>query len=41
MELKVLSSNFIDILVQDIAPSKGNLTRDINIQNVPYEKGIQ
>ena len=41
MELKVLSSNFIDILVQDIAPSKGNLTRDINIQNVPYEKGTQ
>ena len=41
MELKVLSSNFIDILIQDIAPSKGNLTRDINIQNVPYEKGTQ
>ena len=39
MELKVLSSNFIDLPIDDIIPSKGNLTRDINIQNVPYEKG--
>ena len=39
MELKVLSSNFIDVPMEDIVPSKGNLTRDINIQDVPYEKG--
>ena len=39
MELKVVSSNFIDFPMEDIVPSKGNVTRDINIQDVPNEKG--
>ena len=39
MELKVLNSNFIDIPLDDVIPSKGNLTRDIRIQDIPYEKG--
>ena len=39
MELKVLSSDFIDVPLDNLIPSKGNLTRDIKIQDVPYEKG--
>ena len=39
MELKVLASDFIDVPLDNLIPSKGNLTRDIKIQDVPYEKG--
>ncbi len=39
MELKVLDSDFIDVPLDNLISSKGNLTRDIKIQDVPYEKG--
>ena len=39
MELKILDSDFIDLTMKDIIPSKGNITRDIKIQDIPYEKG--
>ena len=39
MELKILDSDFIDLTIEDIIPSKGNITRDIKIQDIPYEKG--
>jgi PKD repeat protein len=36
MEIKVISSSFIDYPMVEIAPSKGNFTRDINPDDVPY-----
>ncbi len=39
MKLEVIGSKFIDIKNVKIAPSKGNLTRDINPEDVPYVYG--
>lgn len=39
MAVKIVSSNFIDYPNTEIAPSKGNLKRDINPADVPYIKG--
>ena len=39
MDVEVLSSDFVEFANMDIAPSKGNLTRDINPNTVPYEYG--
>jgi|GEM_PF-312378 len=39
MTAEIVSSSFIDIENIDMAPSKGNLTRDINPAEVPYQKG--
>ena len=39
MKVKIISSNFIEIKDINIAPSKGNLTRDINPNDVAYEYG--
>jgi len=36
--IEVISSNFYEINNVDIAPSKGNLTRDINPDNIPFVK---
>jgi len=39
MVVKVVSSSFIDYENIEIAPSKGNFSRDINPSDVPYEYG--
>ncbi len=39
MEVRLVSSQYIDYPFMEIAPSKGNFTRDINPANVPYEYG--
>ena len=39
MELKILDSEFIEVSVENILPSKGNLTRDIDPSTVPYVYG--
>ncbi|MEZ5198258.1 MAG: C25 family peptidase propeptide domain-containing protein [Bacteroidales bacterium] len=39
MEIEVLSKSYTDIEGYDIAPSKGNFTRDINPDEVPYVYG--
>ncbi|HOW32405.1 MAG TPA: C25 family cysteine peptidase, partial [Bacteroidales bacterium] len=39
MDVEVISSSYIDYQDISIAPSKGNLTRDINPANVPFEYG--
>ena len=39
MELSILETEFIDIQIADIEPSKGNLTRDVNPSTVPYTFG--
>lgn len=39
MEVRVLSSQYIDYPFMEIAPSKGNFTRDIDPATVPYEYG--
>ena len=39
MELEVVSSEYIDLKTESILPSKGNITRDINISSVPFRKG--
>lgn len=39
MQVRVVSSAFIDYPFMDIAPSKGNFTRDIDPATVPYEYG--
>lgn len=36
-KIEIINSNFTDYPNYYLAPSKGNLTRDINPQNVPYE----
>lgn len=41
MEVQVISSSYVDYANIEIAPSKGNLTRDINPSLVPFEKGIE
>ena len=39
MEVKVLNSKFVEIENVDIVPSKGNLIRTVNPDDVPYEYG--
>ena len=39
MRLKVTASSYVDYKNVNIAPSKGNLTRDIDPNNIPYEFG--
>ena len=39
MQVNVTSSAFYDVENLDIAPSKGNLYRNVNPDNVPYVKG--
>ncbi|MHC1777685.1 MAG: C25 family cysteine peptidase [Lentimicrobium sp.] len=39
MEVKVVSSQYIDYPFMEIAPSKGNFTRDIDPSTVAYEYG--
>lgn len=41
MGVKVVSSSYTDYPAMEIAPSKGNITRDIDPQSVSYEKGIE
>ena len=39
MELMVTDVEYVEIPLDNILPSKGNLTRDVNIQDVPYVTG--
>lgn len=39
MQVRIVTSAFIDYPFMDIAPSKGNFTRDIDPSSVPYEYG--
>ncbi len=39
MSFKIISSSFTDFENIEVAPSKGNLTRNINPSTVPYEYG--
>ena len=39
MELSIISSEFIDIPMDNIEPSKGNLTRDVDPTTIPYTYG--
>lgn len=39
MEVNIDQSSYVDFPNVDIAPSKGNLTRDINPEDVPYSYG--
>ena len=40
MQLEVISSEYIDVRVDSVIPSRGNITRDININLVPFKKGL-
>ena len=40
MQLEVISSEYIDVRVASVIPSRGNITRDINISLVPFKKGL-
>ena len=40
MQLEVISSEYIDVRVESVIPSRGNITRDINISLVPFKKGL-
>ncbi len=39
MDVEVVSSSFVEYTDMEIAPSKGNLTRDIDPASVPFEYG--
>ena len=39
MELSIMNTEFVDIDISDVEPSKGNLTRDIVPSTVPYMYG--
>ena len=39
MEMTVLESEFVEIQVDNIVPSKGNFTRDIDPESIPYVYG--
>ena len=39
MELSVIETRYFDIVVENILPSKGNLTRDIDPKTIPYTYG--
>ena len=41
MEVFVLSSKFVDVTNIEVAPSKGNLLRTVNPDDVPYTYGIE
>ena len=40
MDLEVISSDYVDVKVESVIPSRGNITRDINISSVPFKKGL-
>ena len=40
MQLEVISSEYIDVRVASVIPSRGNITRDINISLVPFKRGL-
>jgi len=39
MELSILETEFIDVPMENVEPSKGNLTRDIDPSTIPYTYG--
>ena len=39
MELTIISKDFVDVPIEGIIPSKGNITRDVNLNNIPFIKG--
>ena len=39
MELTIISKDFVDVPIKDIIPSKGNITRDVNLNSIPFIKG--
>ena len=39
MDLSVISSKYFDVSIENILPSKGNLTRDIDPKTIPYVYG--
>ena len=39
MELSILEADFVETSISDIASSKGNITRDIDLASVPYAYG--
>ena len=39
MELSILEVDFVETTISDIASSKGNITRDIDLASVPYAYG--
>ena len=39
MNYRIISTDYIDITDINVVPSKGNLTRDINPQTIPYKWG--
>lgn len=41
MEFEIVSSDFIDYYDVNIAPSKGNLLRNVNPSDIPFEYGIE
>ena len=41
MELEIIESEFVELNINDITPSKGNVTRDVNISSLPFEKGYR
>jgi uncharacterized repeat protein (TIGR02543 family) len=41
MQVKVLNSKYVDIENVDLVPSKGNLLRTVNPDDIPYEYGRQ
>jgi len=41
MDVQIVSSSYIDYPNIELAPSKGTLTRNVNPQTIPYEKGTE
>ena len=41
MELEIIESEFVELNINNITPSKGNVTRDVNISSLPFEKGYR
>ena len=39
MELTIISKDFVDVPIEDIIPSKGNITRNVNLSSIPFIKG--
>ena len=38
MQLEVISSDYVDVKIESIVPSKGNITRNVDISSLPFEK---
>jgi PKD repeat protein len=41
MEVKILNSSYVDIQGVELAPSRGNLLRTVNPDDIPYEYGME